>query len=302
MLIDHGSLTVEVALLLLQKLFYPHSSKLLILHNALQSDFSPIRTIFAGIPAPLPPATPITLKRSNQCEKALDSFDLTEAISDQDNAVRIINLALNGGATKGKIKIYNISTIPKQHLEADGGLTNSGITQLGERVKSCQINGRFPKIWGERALGNITNGLRIPQVFISSYLDGINFSTRSASSKSTGNDDFPVRRAIPFLAYDGRTQPFSLTKLASLPTLSEELEFQDIVLVTFTVGSYDWEESEREARQNLTLKSPRKMREEGYKKALGFNIQDIVLLYRDEQVEDVSEGDDDGSADEEQVF
>ena len=103
-------------------------------------------------------------------------------------------------------------------------------------------------------------------------------------------------------AYDGRMQAFSLTKLASLPTLSEELEMQDIVFVTFTVNSYDWEESENEARQNLTPKSPCKMREEGYMKALSFNVLDIVLLYREEPVEDVGEDEDDESAGEEHVF
>ena len=99
----------------------------------------------------------------------------------------IINLALNDGAMKGKIKIYKISPIPKQHLEAAGGCTsgylwvktdnkgqpscffmvvqvmNSDITQLGDRIKNCQINNHFPKIWGDHMLVNIMNGLRIPQ-------------------------------------------------------------------------------------------------------------------------------------------
>ncbi|KIJ36017.1 hypothetical protein M422DRAFT_261565 [Sphaerobolus stellatus SS14] len=88
----------------------------------------------------------------------------------------------------------------------------------------------------------------------------------------------------------------------AVSSLSKELEMQDIVFVTFTVNSNDWEESENEARQNLILKSPHKMREGGYTKALSFNVLDIVLLYREEPVEDVGEYEDDESAGEEHVF
>ncbi|KIJ42111.1 hypothetical protein M422DRAFT_254804 [Sphaerobolus stellatus SS14] len=279
-----------------------------------------IRSIFVHIPSALPPATPVTLKRANQCDKNLETFDLATTIPVRETTIRCLNLALSDGTTKGKIKIYNLATIPARYLETGGRtstylrvkddtrglpsrffsvieITNSSITKLGDRIRNCQINSRMPKIWSERAISNITNGLRIdPKVYIATYYGGINFSTRTYNNNSTpGTDDFTVRRAIPFNAYDGRETLFSLSKLSSLPMLDGELCEGDIALVTFTVGFYPWEETETELKLPETLKSPRKIRREGYTTALSFNIQNVVLLYREEPTitaDDEEENDD----------
>ncbi|KIJ51160.1 hypothetical protein M422DRAFT_244352 [Sphaerobolus stellatus SS14] len=167
----------------------------------------------------------------------------------RETTIHCLNLALSDGATKGKLKIYNLATIPARYLECGGRtsvylhvkddtrglpsrffsvieITNSRITKLGDHIHNCQINGCMPKI--------ITNHLHIDP------------------------------------------------KLSSLPILDGELCEADITLVTFTVGFYPWEETESELKFPETPKSPRKIRREGYTTALSFNIQNVVLLYREE--------------------
>ncbi|KIJ53022.1 hypothetical protein M422DRAFT_242991 [Sphaerobolus stellatus SS14] len=189
----------------------------------------------------------------------------------RETTICCLNLALSNGTTKGKLKIYNLATIPARYLECGGRastylrvkddtrglpsrffsvieITNSSITKLGDRICNCQINGRMPKIWSERAISNITNGLRIdPKVYIATYYGGINFSTRTYNNNSTPGT---------VNAYDGRETLFSLLKLSSLPMLDGELCEGDIALVAFTVGFYPWEETETELKFLETLKSP----------------------------------------------
>ncbi|KIJ52410.1 hypothetical protein M422DRAFT_243195 [Sphaerobolus stellatus SS14] len=60
-----------------------------------------IRKIFSKFPSALPPATPVTIKRTNECVKHLNNFSLVTTFEDQTSAIRFLNLALSDGVTKG---------------------------------------------------------------------------------------------------------------------------------------------------------------------------------------------------------
>ncbi|KIJ24830.1 hypothetical protein M422DRAFT_274293 [Sphaerobolus stellatus SS14] len=235
---------------------------------------------------------------------------------------------------KGKLKIYNLATIPVHLLETGGrsdsylcvkddtkntasrffllvNVTNSGITKLGDGIPNCQINSRFPKIWGDHILANIINSLRISlKIYVLTYLGGINFSTLKENKSADIKDDVPIRCSVDPMMHDFPVRcaiPYTLiafSKLSSLPILCEELWEGDIALVTFTVGSYPWTESEKESKYPETPNSPHRIRREGYEIALSFNIQDIVLLYHKEPTVETLEEDvnNDGTASDEQLF
>jgi len=80
-------------------------------------------------------------------------------------------------------------------------------------------------------------------------------------------------------AYDG-TGPFAMGHLRTLPVIPTELTPGDFVFVTFTVSSYDWTKGQKDRENNVNRgsSSPQKMDEQGYKKALSFNIQDVVCI------------------------
>lgn len=87
--------------------------------------------------------------------------------------------------------------------------------------------------------------------------------------------------------FDGRMGlPFSLRIFSNLPELTRELNNKDVALVTFTVRHFGWKAAESEARHDLTPKSPMKMCEKEYKSTLGFNILDVIFMYRDKRDEE----------------
>ena len=94
---------------------------------------------------------------------------------------------------------------------------------------------------------------------------------------------------------DARKAPFALGKIGSLPVIPGELCVGDKVLITFTIGWYDWREGEEEGSLPKTPQSPKKKREDGYRKALSFNLQQIVLLERDGDNNEAGESDGDSS-------
>ena len=82
--------------------------------------------------------------------------------------------------------------------------------------------------------------------------------------------------------YDGR-EPFSFDKMdqLSLYDPQDEIPEGSIVLVTFTIGHYSWNPSDREKPSTSAdvSKSPSKMAQFGYKKVASLNLQGIVVLH-----------------------
>ena len=79
---------------------------------------------------------------------------------------------------------------------------------------------------------------------------------------------------------------FVLQKIDSLDTYDYELAKGTPVMVTFTVGWYDWEGKGGEGQK--TNRSPSKMKAAGFEKAISFNLQEVIVLYEPASVEELA--------------
>ena len=82
------------------------------------------------------------------------------------------------------------------------------------------------------------------------------------------------------------TKSFILQKIDSLHTYDHELAKGTPVMVTFTVGYYEWDGKDGEGQK--TDGSPSKMKAAGFEKAISFNLQEITVLYEPASVEELA--------------
>ena len=82
-------------------------------------------------------------------------------------------------------------------------------------------------------------------------------------------------------------ESFALQKIDSLNTYDHELAKGTPVMVTFTVGWYEWDGKDGEEGQK-TVGSPSKMKAAGFEKAISFNLQEVTVLYEPASVEELA--------------
>ena len=82
------------------------------------------------------------------------------------------------------------------------------------------------------------------------------------------------------------TESFAFQKIDSLDTYDHELAEETPVMVTFTVGWYEWDGKDGEGQK--TNGSPSKMQAAGFEKAISFNLQEVIVLYEPASVEELA--------------